>query len=62
MTLACFRELLVTQKSKGSTHLEKIESLINWKRIDSRLKKILARSGMGPTGYTPTILFKTMIL
>jgi len=62
MTLACFSELMVTQKSKGSTRLEKIESLINWKRIDFRLKKILSRSGLGPTGYTPTILFKALIL
>lgn len=62
MTLACFSELMVTQKSKGSTRLEKIDSLVNWKRIDYRLKKILDRSGMGPKGYTPTILFKAMIL
>ena len=62
MTLTCFSELLVTQKSKGSTRLEKIENLINWKRLDYRLKKILARSGMGPTGYPTTILFKALIL
>lgn len=62
MTLACFSELMVTQKSKGSTRLEKIEILINWKRLDYRLKKILARSGMGPTGYPPQTLFKALIL
>ena len=62
MSLACFSELMVTQKSKGSTRLEKIESLINWKRLDYRLKKILARSGMGPIGYPPQTLFKALIL
>lgn len=62
MTLACFSELMVTQKSKGSTRLEKIESLVNWNRLDYRLKKILARSGMGPTGYPPQTLFKALIL
>lgn len=62
MTLACFSELMVTQKTKGSTRLEKIESLINWKRLDYRLKKILSRSGMGPTGYPPQTLFKALIL
>ena len=62
MSLACFSDLMVTQKSKGATRLEKMESLVNWKRLDYRLKKILARSGMGPTGYPPQILFKAMIL
>lgn len=62
MTLACFSELLVTQKSKGSTRLEKIESLVNWNRLDFRLKKILERSGMGPAGYPPQTLFKALIL
>ena len=62
MTLACFSELMVTQKTKGSTRLEKIEGLVNWKRLDYRLKKILSRSGMGPTGYPPQTLFKALIL
>lgn len=61
-SLACFSELLVTQKSKGETRLEKIESLVNWNRLEYRLKKILDRSGLGPTGYPPVTLFKAMIL
>lgn len=62
MTLACFSELLVTQKSKGETRLEKIEALVKWSRVDYRLKKVLNRSGLGPTGYPPLTLFKAMIL
>lgn len=62
MTLACFTELMVTQKSKGATRLEQIESLVNWKRVDYRLVKILGRSGLGPTGYPPLTLFKAMVL
>jgi len=62
VSLVCFSELFVTQKSKGETRLEKIESLVNWNRIEYRLKKILDRSGLGPAGYPPVTLFKSMIL
>ena len=62
MTLACFSELLVNQKTRGETRLEKIEALINWGRLDYRLIKILGRSGLGPTGYPPLMLFKALIL
>lgn len=62
MTLSCFSELMITQQSKGTTRLEKIEALVNWKRVDYRLKKVLNRSGLGPTGYEPVTLFKAMIL
>jgi len=58
----CFTELMVTQKSKGSTKLEKIEALVNWKRLAYRIEKILNRSGLGPTGYDPIVLFKALIL
>jgi len=53
---------LVNQKNRGETRLEKIESLINWGRLGYRLRKILNRSGLGPTGYDPMTLFKAMIL
>ena len=62
MTLACFADLLVNQKTRGETRLEKIDSLINWNRLDYRLIKILNRSGLGPTGYAPLMLFKALIL
>lgn len=62
MTLGCFSELLVTQRSKGASRLEQIEGLVKWQRVDYRLKKILNRSGLGPTGYTPIMLFKALIL
>lgn len=53
MTMKCFTELMITQKSKGETRIEKIEGLVNWNRVEYRLKKILNRSGLGPTGYAP---------
>lgn len=51
VSMASFSDLMVTQKSKGTTRLEKISGLINWTCFDERLEKILNRSGMGPTGY-----------
>jgi IS5 family transposase len=57
-----FADLMVTQKSRGSTKLEKIHSLVNWNRYGYRLKKILDRSGYGPKGYKPIQLFQVMLL
>ena len=62
VSMACFSDLMVTQKSKGTTRLEKISGLINWTCFDERLEKILNRSGMGPTGYPPRQMFKVLIL
>jgi IS5 family transposase len=62
VSLGCFAELMVTQKSKGATRLEKIEAVVNWGRFEYRLSKILSRSGLGPTGYPPVQLFKVLIL
>ena len=53
---------LMTTRSKKSSKLDRIHKLINWKRFDYRLKKILSRSGMGPTGYPPLTLFKALVL
>jgi len=53
---------MITQRSKGSTRLEKIEGLVRWERFNYRLKKILSRSGLGPTGYEPVQLFKALVL
>lgn len=57
-----FSDLMVTQQSKGSTRLEKIDGLVRWSRFGYRLTKILGRSGLGPTGYPPLSLFKALIL
>lgn len=57
-----FADLLVTQKSRGTTKLEKIHSLVKWDRYKYRLNKILNRSGLGPTGYDPLQLFQVLIL
>ena len=40
VSMACFSDLMVTQKSKGTTRLEKISGLINWTCFDERLEKI----------------------
>ena len=61
-SMKCFTELMITQRSKGSTRLEKIEDLVRWERFNYRLKKILSRSGLGPTGYEPVQLFKVLVL
>lgn len=57
-----FADLLVTQKSRGTTKLEKIHGLVKWDRYKYRLNKTLNRSGLGPTGYDPIQLFQTLIL
>ena len=62
ISTACFSELMVTQKPKGTTRLEKISSLINWRCFDECLEEILARTGMGPTGYPLRQMFKVLIL
>lgn len=62
MTFGCFSDLLVTQKTRGSTRLEKIDNLVDWSGIALKLDAILARSGMGPSGYDPLVLFKSLIL
>src|SRR5260221_4549641 len=57
-----FADVLVTQKSHGTTKVEKIHALVNWDRYNYRLKKILNRSGYGLNGYEPMQLFKALIL
>ena len=57
-----FADVLVTQKSKGSTRLEKIETLINWKRFNYRLEKILKKSSLGRPAYPALSMFKALIL
>ena len=51
VSMACFSDLMVTQKSKGTTRLEKISGLINWTCFDERLEKILNKR-YGPHGLT----------
>jgi len=55
-------DILVTQKSKGATRLEKIDALINWSRFGYRLEKILSRSTDGRPPYPAISMFKAMIL
>lgn len=60
--MVCFADALVTRKSKGTHKLERIHALVRWNRVSYRLKKILNRSGLGPTGYEPLQLFKALLL
>ena len=55
-------DALVTQKTKGTTRLEKIDGLINWQRFGYRLEKILSRSSDGRPPYPALSMFKAMIL
>lgn len=55
-------DALVTQKTKGTTRLEKIDGLINWQRFGYRLEKILSRSSGGRPPYPALSMFKAMIL
>lgn len=55
-------DALVTQKTKGTTRLEKIDQLINWQRFGYRLDKILSRSSDGRPPYPALSMFKAMIL
>ncbi len=57
-----FADEMVTRKSKGTHKLERIHDLVRWNRVSYRLKKILNRSGLGPTGYAPLQLFKALLL
>jgi IS5 family transposase len=57
-----FADALVTQKTKGTTRLEKIDALINWKRFGYRLEKLLDRGKDGRPPYPVLSMFKAMIL
>lgn len=60
--MTCFADLMVTRKSSGTHKLERINKLLRWNRIAYRLKKVIHRSGLGPTGYEPVQLFKALLL
>lgn len=55
-------DMLVTQQSKGSTKLEKISNIINWKRLCSKLNLIIQRGKMGRPPYPCLSLFKVLVL
>ena len=42
--------------------LRKIDVLVDWDRISSLLRKGLNRSGIGPQGYDPLVLFHCLLL
>lgn len=60
--MVSFSDILVTQKSKGSTRLEKIGELIHWNRFGYRLEKVLGRAQGGRPPYPALAMFKIMIL
>ena len=57
-----FADMLVTQQSKGSTKLEKIGKIINWKRLSRKLDVIIRRGRIGRPPYPSLSLFKVLIL
>ena len=42
--------------------LRKVDALVDWGRISGVLKGGLKRSGLGPQGYEPVVLFKCLLL
>tara|TARA_Y100000588_G_C14281118_1_gene937214 strand:- start:6480 stop:6692 length:213 start_codon:yes stop_codon:yes gene_type:complete len=46
--------MMVMPPKRGA--LDQINHIVRWQRLDYRLKKILDRSGLGPTGYLPLVL------
>ncbi len=42
--------------------LSKIDALIDWYAFSPILKRGLGRSGDGPSGYDPLILFKCLLI
>lgn len=42
--------------------LRKIDALLDWGRVSALLCKGLKRSGMGPQGYDPVVLFRCLLL
>ena len=41
--------------------LSKVDALLDWRSFSPTLKRGLARSGMGPPGYDPLVLFKCLL-
>lgn len=60
MALGSFLDMMVV--SPKSSALDEMNAIVRWQRLDYRLKKILDRSGLGPTGYSPILLFKALVL
>ena len=42
--------------------LVKVEALMDWAPIAALLRRALNRSGLGPQGYEPLVLFKCLLL
>ena len=42
--------------------LAKIDALMNWSSFSPILKRGLGRSGVGPQGYDPLVLFKCLLI
>jgi IS5 family transposase len=42
--------------------LRKVDALLDWSAISVHLKRSLKRSGLGPQGYEPVVLFKCLLI
>lgn len=42
--------------------LSKVDALIDWHSFSPNLKRGLGRSGVGPQGYDPLVLFKCLLI
>lgn len=62
MLVNSLADICVTQKSRGSSKIEKIHDLVNWNRFGYRLCKIQGRSGLGRPSYDSVQMFKVLAL
>ena len=50
------------QRIGDQSVLRKVDALLDWVAISALLKRGLERSGLGPQGYDPIVLFKCLLL
>lgn len=60
--MATFSDILVTQRPKGISKLEKMEALINWEKLRYRINKVVDRCNEGRPAYDVIKMFKVLVL
>ena len=51
-----------TERIGADDVLSKIDVLMDWQSFSPILKRGLGRSGVGPQGYNPLVLFKCLLI
>ena len=61
----CVMDLFLREATEGigaDEALAKIDALMDWLSFSPILKRGLGRSGVGPQGYDPLVLFKSLLI